>query len=225
MFYNELDGIVDESELFSHLIMRGPVPALAFDKRNHLLFINEMASLLLGLRGDIQLADLLVSEFFVDPQQASRVRRDAEEYPTGDTLEVELLLRDMRGEPIPVRAYVECLRKDDAVVAYSAMFVDIRDMVALNRRLEDTTRQLLSAQQRFDTVERGRSVAHELNQPLTVAMGTLELLSATSAFPEPVMARLERIYEQLQRMARIVRRISMPTHGQQGYDEKLNMNA
>ena len=54
------------------------------------------------------------------------------------------------------------------------------------------------------------ATAHELNQPLTSVMGIVELLMATDR-SESEVDRLERAYEQLERMAEIVRDLSKVT--------------
>jgi signal transduction histidine kinase len=54
------------------------------------------------------------------------------------------------------------------------------------------------------------ATAHELNQPLTSVMGIVEIMLAAER-PESEEQRLERAYEQLERMAEIVRDLSKVT--------------
>jgi len=55
-------------------------------------------------------------------------------------------------------------------------------------------------------VEQPAILAHELNQPLTVAMGVLEMLASGPDLPEPIARRLGKVQEQLDRIANTVRR-------------------
>ena len=50
-------------------------------------------------------------------------------------------------------------------------------------------------------------ISHELNQPLTAAMGTLEMLELRRDLPPDVTPRLKRAYAQLERMAQLAREL------------------
>ncbi len=54
-------------------------------------------------------------------------------------------------------------------------------------------------------------IAHELNQPLTSVMGILELATMREGIGEEEKKRWEQAYEQLERMALIIRSLSEVT--------------
>jgi len=71
---------------------------------------------------------------------------------------------------------------------------------------------LIHSEQRMNSLNVASASTHELNQPLTVVMGSLELLSSRDDLPAGVSPRLQRAYVQLQRMADIVRELSHAPH-------------
>jgi len=63
---------------------------------------------------------------------------------------------------------------------------------------------LIETEKRATIIEVAGAAAHELNQPLTAVMGSLELLTMREDLPVEVMKRVERTYGQVERIADIV---------------------
>ena len=72
-------------------------------------------------------------------------------------------------------------------------------------RLEAASKQVIHSEERASDAVTIRVAVHELNQPLTALMGTVELLEMRSDLPAGVCGKLTRMYDQLDRMAEIVR--------------------
>ena len=70
---------------------------------------------------------------------------------------------------------------------------------------------MIASEKRSAATELAGATAHELNQPLTSVMGILELAILKAGEDEDLKARLERAYNQLERMAEIVRSLSRIT--------------
>ena len=69
-------------------------------------------------------------------------------------------------------------------------------------------RSRIASETRAATVELAGAAAHELNQPLTSVMGTVEMLLLRDELDVSVGRRLNQIYNQLERMARVVQNLS-----------------
>ena len=101
-------------------------------------------------------------------------------------------------------------RQKGQPVATVGGFRDTRESDSLASRLREATNRLIHSEKRSAAVALAGATAHELNQPLTSVMGIVELILATDT-NESTQNRLDRAYEQLERMAEIVRDLSKVT--------------
>jgi nitrogen-specific signal transduction histidine kinase len=62
------------------------------------------------------------------------------------------------------------------------------------------------------TIQKVRATAHDLNQPLSVLMGNLDLLAAHSDLNGPSRKRINKVLESGDRVADVVRRLQMIVH-------------
>jgi signal transduction histidine kinase len=171
-----------------------------------------------------------VTEIYADPGVARRVLSGIRGSPSGMMQAVAVRLRARSGEQIPVLlSAAEVYAADGMPIATVGVFEDQRQEVALRNRLEKTTEQLIASEKRAAAIEVAGAAAHELNQPLTMVMGALEMLEMRADLPEDVHRRVERAYVQLERMAEIVRRLGDTTRprskGYVGQTRILDLNA
>ena len=115
-------------------------------------------------------------------------------------------MRARSGEQIPVLLHATEVLSDQGAPTYTiGILQDRRAEQALRRRLEDASKQVLLSERRVSGANATRVAIHELNQPLTALMGTVELLDLRPDVTDEVRNRLDRMYELLERMAGIVR--------------------
>jgi PAS domain S-box-containing protein len=200
-------------DILSSLVQALSHPVLALDRTGSLLLFNPAAERLLGCSRQAALEEHVISDFFADPTEVPRLERALAARKHGEAYSNDVRVRTLIGEHLPVRFYGSAVRNDDGrVVAYVCLLQDMRELNAMSKRLGETTRQLIETEVRASEAIGGRNMAHELNQPLTVAMGSIELLSARGDLPEEVTKRLERTYDQLRRMADLVRELPYERH-------------
>lgn len=201
--------VASQGDLFARMVEACPVAALATDPQGRILVFNAAAVSLLGCSAQLACEMHQASDFYQDSNAFGQVLEVLAGRPADAAETRRMDLRTPSGGVVPVRATHRLLRDGAGrpwrVVGY---FEDIRQAVELQQRLEDVGRQLIEGERRVEAAEKGRSVAHELNQPLTVAMGTLELIHASFELPGPVRQRMDRVYDQLQRMTRMVKKLS-----------------
>ena len=199
---------LDLGEIYRWIVMSGPSPVVASDAQGRILVFNPAAERLLGCPAEVARRIHQFADFHADAREFNRILdglREAE----GEALSRSFRLRSLAGEAIPVRGHFHAFRSPTGeIIAVLGIFEDQRETESLFERLEQATRQLIEGERRFEALEKGRALAHEMNQPLTVAMGSLEILASNMELPTGVRVRLDRAYEQLQRMARMVRRLS-----------------
>jgi hypothetical protein len=78
------------------------------------------------------------------------------------------------------------------------MIEDQRGLHALERRAAQLSARAAVAERRAD--DEGGGLIHALSQPIQAAMGNLELIVLSGEAPPELHARLERAYEQLDRV-------------------------
>lgn len=196
-------------DFLTRLIDATPNPVMAADLRGRVLVFNRAAELALGFAPDWATAHMHVTEVYADPQDARRVLAELRRAPGGAVSGMETRLRASNGEIVPVRlSAAEVHAADGTPLATVGVFVDRRAELQLTSRLEETTEQLIATEKRASAMEVAGGAAHELNQPLTAVMGTIEMLQLRGDLPEDAMRKLEKSWDQLQRMAEIVRQLA-----------------
>lgn len=197
---------LDLGEVYRWFVQTAPAATIASDAQGRILVFNPAAERLLGCPCEVAQRVHSFADFFVDARDFGRILEILDE-EAGSTRSIRL--RSLSGEVIPSRCHLEALRDPSGnLVAVLGIFEDRRETEGLFERLEQATRQLIEGERRFEALEKVRALAMEMNQPLTVAMGSLEILSSSVDVSESVRVRLDRAYEQLQRVARMVRKVS-----------------
>ena len=206
-----MDDLQSTRDLLGRLIDATPNPVMATDTSGRVLVFNRAAEASLGYESQWAREHMHVTDVYADPADARRVLAELRA-SAGGLAHVEARLRARSGEVIPVLlAAAEVYSAEGAPIATVGVFDDQRQELALKRRLAATTEQLIATEKRAAAMEVAGAAAHELNQPLTAVMGSLELLHLRSDLPADVHKRLDRAYEQLERMAEIVRSLARTT--------------
>ncbi|MBN1336010.1 MAG: hypothetical protein JXB39_08630 [Deltaproteobacteria bacterium] len=212
----DLDGEEEDvlplsSEAALALLSILPFPVLSMDADGFLIGGNPAARTRLGCTWG-PWGEERDSDYYVDPDDTLRVREALVEDKQGQGCRFDLDMRDKAGKPLPSRLYGVAVRNlDGDMVSTVVLLQDLGTENKLQEKLEEATRRAIEAEQRMGDQAQGRKLAHELNQPLTVAMGLLEMISTGPDLPEPVTRRLEKIQEQLDRIAFIIRRFREET--------------
>ncbi len=195
-------------DLLPRLLDASPDPIMAADLKGQVLVFSAAAERLLGYSSEEVLGTMHVGEFYAKKGIASRLMNTMREDPEQRVLGMRVRLRNRQGEAIPV-VLGAALVHDFAgrPVASVGIFRDDRINRSLTQRLAAATEQLEESEKRAAGVIGTSVAAYELNQPLTTAMGLLELheLETTDSAS---LDRVSRTREQLQRMRDIVSRLS-----------------
>jgi two-component system cell cycle response regulator len=85
------------------------------------------------------------------------------------------------------------------------------ELVSLNDELKKTQNKLIQTEKEAAIVEMAGAASHELNQPLTAIMGNLQLVMAQLPSGDPLMERLDKVMNQVERMVKIVKKIGQIT--------------
>ncbi len=209
------DDLARARALLDRLLDYSPNPIVTCDSRGKVLRLNPAAERMFGYRTEDASQHLHAPDLYADPGDASRVIAEIR-VAEGSVVEVsEIRFRARTGEHILGRLVAgDVLDAQGEPEGSFLIIVDLRETHALRARLEETAERIIENERRVAMVRAASSVAHELNQPLTAVMGTIEMMELRTDLPEDLPPRLERVYGQLERMARIVRELGQVTRAQ-----------
>lgn len=198
-----------DTDLLAQLLDGCPDAVIVANVRGRVLVLNEAAQRLCrvgvaDIRAGIHAADLYYRREEAR-QVASRLRaRAAGVSPLDDQMDVAL--RASNGDIVPARLTVSFLHDSrSAIVGTLGVFTDRRESRALEQRLVDVTGQVEAVERRAASIAVAAAASHELSQPLTAALGLVEMLQMDPSLGPSVSDRLDRVATQLDRMRRIVR--------------------
>jgi PAS domain-containing protein len=181
-----------------------PFPVLIADMHGRFLGGNSAAARLLGCSWDPPEA---AADYYAESTDARQVQAALLDAGPDGAKPIDITLRTVAGKKIPARLFGVALRDAGGTpVATAALFVDRTADLKAQAEFQDAIRRAVVAERRTGHEDQGRKFAHEVNQPLTVAMGQLEMLLAQPGLPEVVEKRIGKVQEQLQRVADSIRR-------------------
>lgn len=182
-----------------------PQPVLFADKRGRLVYANPAACALLGYPL-LELRSLLhVSDVYHRPEDARRVLRAARDAGGQTERPVDVMVRTRSGEVVPARIHARVhVDAQGLIIGTMGVFEDVREVSDLSRRLDDAATQVVASEKRAAVVSVVAKAAHDLSQPLMAAMGNIELARMQPNLDAKISTRLERTYEQLERLQGIV---------------------
>ncbi|MDG1480958.1 MAG: PAS domain-containing protein [Myxococcota bacterium] len=193
-------------QLKAELLQTSPLPILASNRVGKIVIFNQAAAALLGYSSDYACSQMHVSDIYANPTDARRVLVEIRCASRGHIHGFAIRIRARSGEQIPIFLSATEVLSDQGESAYTiGILSDRRPELALRSRLDAASKQVILSEQRASGVTTTRIAIHELNQPLTALMGSIELMDMRSDLADEVRTRLNSMYDQLDRMAEIVR--------------------
>ncbi len=201
------------TDLLERLVALVPSPVIVADLAGRVVLFNPAAVAALGYPAAEACGHLHVTDLYHRPEEARRVLRLLREGipdASGARNErLEVTLRARNGGLLPVRLTVSLLHGPDGQeVATLGVFEDRREHIALGQRLEDAAVQVEHVERRAAGMAAVSAAVHEMAQPLTAAMGNVEMLLLETTLDEATTSRLQRAYDQLERLRGIVARFA-----------------
>lgn len=195
-------------EFLEHLVDGSSDAIVASDMRGQLVVFNRAAERLFGIPAAEAQARLKVVDIY--PAGGAReMMRLIRASPTGHVDAVRTFGMSQTGELLPMEVSASVVKINDEEVATVGLMRDLRERVRVENELTRTRGKLADAEKQAAITALAGATAHELNQPLTAILGGVHLLRR-KVDPQ-LVAQLDAIGTQVERMAEIVKRISRLT--------------
>lgn len=199
---------VRDTDVLARLLDTVPVAVVVADLRGRVVLVSEAGQRLLGYGPREIQAGLRVADLYHHREDARTVAdrlrgRLAGTVAIDEPIQVEL--RASNGDLIRARLTVSFLRNRAGVlVGTLGVFQDRREEDGLLARLADVTNQVEIVERRAAGIQVAAAASHELAQPLTAALGQMEMLLLESGLSDAATERAGRVVDLLDRMRRIV---------------------
>lgn len=176
---------------------------VANDAHGRVHLFNAAAERALGYRVQEAREWLSVVDLFATPTDARRVRERLRGQPAGHVERLDTALRTRSGDLVPVSLAAQLTAASDGTPLVLGVAVDRREVLALQARLDDASGQVLESERRAASMAVSLRAAQALAQPLTAAMGHLELLAEDVRQSGVAREHADRAHLQLARIGRI----------------------
>lgn len=186
---------------------------VASDVEGKLILFNQGAERIFGLTEQEVVGRMSLDDLYPEGV-AERLMEQLRGPDGGGVGRLEMVRKEIlnaNGKLIPVRVSASIIYESDVEVGTVAIISDLRERLHIERRLVQAQEKLVGAERQALIAELAGTTAHELNQPLTSVMGYAELLMRRIASDDSNHRAAQRILQECQRLADIVRKIGKIT--------------
>ncbi len=190
-------------------VVQGSVSSImAADRKGEIILMNKAAENLFGY--SVTDANSVNIEDFYPPGVAREIMKKLRDEHIGEKgklpiTEVKIITRD--GVEIPVEMTAAILYENDKEAGTAAIFNDLREKRAVQKKLEEAESQLFQSEKLASLGRLSAGVAHEINNPLTSILLYGNLMKEKLEKDHPLASNLNYILEDAERCQEIVKNL------------------
>ena len=192
LFKNLEKELKKTKEFFENVIQSSVSPIVAADRRGKILFMNRAAEGLFGYSIEEGQATITVEDLY-PPGMARQIMKKIMGETIGEAGKLpatKITIVNSKGEEIPAEITAAVIYEDGREVATMGIYNDMREKLAVEKKLEETQAQLAQSEKMASMGQLAAGVAHEINNPLggilLYANLVLESLGEYSAIREDI---------------------------------------
>ena len=198
----------DIRELIDKVVQSSVSAIMAADRTGEIILMNKAAEDLFGY--SVHDANLVNIEDFYPPGSAREIMkkiRDKNIGEAGKLPSTQVNIINKNGEQIPVEMTAAIIYEDGQEAASAAIFNDLREKQAVQKKLEETENQLFQSEKLASLGRLAAGVAHEINNPLTSILLYGNLMREKLEENHPLTSNLNYILEDAERCKDIVKNL------------------
>lgn len=198
----------DVRELIDKVVQSSVSAIMAADRKGEIILMNKSAEDLFGY--SVHDANLVNIEDFYPPGTAREIMkklRDKNMGETGKLPSTQVNITTKNGELVPVEMTAAIIYEDGREAATAAIFNDLREKQAVQKKLEETENQLFQSEKLASLGRLAAGVAHEINNPLTSILLYGNLMREKLEENHPLSSNLSYILEDAERCKDIVKNL------------------
>jgi PAS domain S-box-containing protein len=195
-------------ELIDKVVQSSVQAILASDRKGSIILMNHAAEELFGYSAQ-DCRKLDIRNFYPEGVAVEIMKRLRDETYGGPgklpLTKVSIVTKD--GSQVPVEMTAAIIYEDEQEAATAAIFTDLREKQAVEKRLLETQTQLMQSEKMASMGKLAAGVAHEINNPLTSILLYGNLMYEKMEQIHPMRRNLEYIIEDAQRCKEIVKNL------------------
>ena len=198
----------DVRQLIDKVVQSSVSAIMASDRKGEIILMNKAAEELFGY--SVTDANLVNIEDFYPSGVAREIMKKLRDENIGEvgklpSTQVNIITKD--GEQIPVEMTSAIIYEDGEETASAAIFNDLREKQAVQKKLEETENQLFQSEKLASLGRLAAGVAHEINNPLTSILLYGNLMREKLEEEHPLANNLNYILEDAERCKEIVKNL------------------
>jgi two-component system NtrC family sensor kinase len=198
----------DVRELIDKVVQSSVSAIMAADRKGEIILMNKAAEELFGY--SVHDANLVNIEDFYPPGVAREIMKKLRDENIGEkgklpSTQVNIITKN--GEQIPVELTSAIIYEDGEEAATAAIFNDLREKQAVQKKLEEAESQLFQSEKLASLGRLAAGVAHEINNPLTSILLYGNLMREKLEESHPLANNLNYILEDAERCKDIVKNL------------------
>jgi len=198
----------DVRQLIDKVVQSSVSAIIAADKKGEIILMNSAAEDLFGY--SVIDANNVNIEDFYPPGVAKDIMkklRDEAIGGTGKLPSTNYSILTKANEEIPVELTAAIIYEEGKETATAAIFNDLREKQAVQKKLEETESQLFQSEKLASLGRLAAGVAHEINNPLTSILLYGNLMREKIEIDHPLTNNLDYILEDAERCQEIVKNL------------------
>ena len=199
---------IDVQQLIDKVVQSSVSGIIAADRKGEIILMNSAAENLFGYTvhdaNDINIEDFYPKGIARDIMKKLRDEKNGGKGKLPIT-KVNIITND--GEEIPVEMTAAIIYEEDHETATAAIFNDLREKQAVQKKLEEAESQLFQSEKLASLGRLAAGVAHEINNPLTSILLYGNLMQEKLETDHPLEENLQYILEDAERCKEIVKNL------------------